>query len=92
MRSLLLLLFIPFFANSSPGFRYKTMNLRGWEVHFETALLKDKALFQEVDLLMKAKLREIDSRLPKSVVRELRKVPIYFHLNREQCPRLQQRS
>ena len=86
MRSLLLLLLIPFFANSSPDFRYKTVNLRGWEVHFETALLEEEALFQEVNLLMRAKLREIDSRLPKSVLRELRKVPIYFHLNRESNP------
>ena len=46
------------------GFKYQTVELRGWTVHFEQALVQDKELYGEVELLLQAKLREIDSRLP----------------------------
>lgn len=82
MRSLLLLLIIPFFDFSTSEFRYETMDIRGWKVHFESVLVEEQELFEEVHMLMMAKLWEIDSRLPESTVAKLRKVPIYFHLNR----------
>jgi dipeptidyl-peptidase-4 len=82
---LLALAFTPSVAVEQ-GFEYQTVELRGWTVHFEQVLVEDKELYSEVESLLQAKLREIDSRLPPKVVIELRKVPIYFHLNRGDNP------
>ncbi|MDG2309878.1 MAG: hypothetical protein P8L98_04780, partial [Planctomycetota bacterium] len=65
---------------------YKTENMRGWTVHFEEQLCDKPKLYSEVRLLLSSKLREIDSRLPANVVSQLRKVEIYFHLNRPANP------
>jgi hypothetical protein len=65
---------------------YKTENVRGWTVHFEEQLCDKPKLYSEVRLLLSSKLREIDSRLPANVVSQLRKVEIYFHLNRPGNP------
>jgi dipeptidyl-peptidase-4 len=87
MRYILLLALV--FTPSTPveqSFIYQTVELRGWTVHFEESLVVDKELYAEVELLLRSKLREIDSRLPSKAVSELRKVPIYFHLNRKENP------
>ncbi|MAE28133.1 MAG: hypothetical protein CMJ87_03990 [Planctomycetes bacterium] len=43
-------------------------------------------LRQEVTDLLRAKLREVDSRLPSAIVERLRQVPFHMHLNRPGCP------
>ncbi|MDP6964122.1 MAG: hypothetical protein QGF46_08160 [Planctomycetota bacterium] len=83
---LLLTLAITPLASTPQKYKYQTVELRGWTVHYEKKLFDDKKIFSEVNLLLQSKLREIDSRMPSAVLAELRKVPIYFHLNRGENP------
>ena len=76
----------PFLFPAEIQIRYRTESLRGWTVHLEQELHSRKELRQEVLGLLAAKLRELDSRLPRDVVERLREVEIYFHLDRKGNP------
>jgi dipeptidyl-peptidase-4 len=83
------MLFFTFEGNGPPvslSFQYHLEHLRGWEVHVESGLYRNKEMWGKVGSLLDAKLAEIERRLPVPVVERLRKVHIWMHLNREGCP------
>ena len=75
------------FALPEPGARrYRSLRVRGFAVHLESALDAETALREEVLALLAAKLREIETALPPAAVERLREVPLWFHLERPAAP------
>ncbi len=69
----------------SAKYSYRTEQIEGWTVHFQTELEAEPDLQSDVARLLGVKLWEVSSRLPQEVVERLREVPIRMHLDREGC-------
>ena len=72
-------------ADLSP-WKYKEVEIQGWNIHVQKELYAKKQLREDVLALLRTELWEILTRLPEPVVKRLQEVEMRFHLDRQDCP------